>query len=222
MTSTREIFYNNLTLQSRKWEAYFDIYDRYFAKFVNNTPNVLEIGIAQGGSIEMWYKYFNNAKLYAVDAFKDVVNIKFPFHVDITIGDQADMDFWAAYVKTKPKFDIIIDDGGHDMEQQLNSLISLFPHLASGGVYLIEDVHTSYWPAYSGGFRKPGTCVEVIKGLVDLLNFQHVPDQAPDPKLLEIFKNLSNITFYNSVILLEKLPMVDFEVADSTKSNGPN
>ena len=48
-------------------------------------------------------------------------------------------------------FDIIIDDGGHTMEQQIASIETLFPALNEGGVYLCEDTHTSYWESTAAG-----------------------------------------------------------------------
>lgn len=214
MKSSRDIFYN-LKLVSKKWEPYFDHYDRYFNKFVAKKPNVLEIGVANGGSMEMWHRFFENANLYGVDVNQQVFDIKFDFDVKLDIGNQADLGFWQIYLKDKPQFDVVIDDGGHEMNEQLNTLISVFPHLRPGGVYLIEDTHTSYWSQWGGGFRQPHTFIEVVKGITDLLNIQHIKDHNPDPKLLNIFRGLSGISFYNSVVVLEKDITAPFKEAVS-------
>lgn len=216
MKSTRDIFYN-LTLLSKKWEPYFDIYDKFFNKFVGKTPNVLEIGVANGGSMEMWFKFFENAHLYGLDNNAQVLDLPFNFKVQIDIGNQADVTFWEKYLMDKPLFDVVIDDGGHEMAEQLNTLICVFPKLRPGGVYLIEDTHTSYWSQWNGGFRNPNTLIEVSKGLVDLLNLMHIKDRNPDPKLLDAFKGLSSISFFNSVVVFEKELVSPFVEAVSSR-----
>lgn len=203
MKSTKELFYK-LTLPSKKWQHYFDIYDRHFSPFIGKTPNVLEIGVDKGGSLELWHNFFENSMLYAIDNNAETKNIKFPFRVDIEIGDQDDEMFLKHYVSSRPDFDIIIDDGGHYMQQQLMSLIYLFPKLREGGIYVIEDVHTSYSKGYGGGFRNPNTFVEHCKSLVELLNVEFITDVNPPDDLAKLFFDLNSITFYNSVIVLEK------------------
>lgn len=203
MKSTKELFYK-LSLPSKKWQHYFDIYDRYLVPFIGLSPNVLEIGVDKGGSLELWHNFFENAKIYAIDINSDVRNIDFPFSVDIEIGDQTDKEFLQNYVYSKPDFDIIIDDGGHYMDQQLMSLIYLFPKLKHGGIYIIEDVHTSYSQGYNGGFRNPNSFLEHCKSLVELLNLEFITDVNPPDDLAKLFFDLNSITFYNSVIVLEK------------------
>ena len=59
----------------------------------------------------------------------------------VSIGDQADRDFWQRFRAETPPLDIVIDDGGHTVEQQRVTLEELLPHLRPGGVYICEDVH---------------------------------------------------------------------------------
>lgn len=212
MKSSKELFYK-LTLPSKKWQHYFDIYDRYFTSFIGKTANILEIGVDKGGSLELWNNFFENASLYAIDNNVNVKNIKFEFSVDIEVGDQADPNFLKNYTERKPMFDIIIDDGGHHVYQQLITLVHMFPRLREGGIYVIEDVHTSYVPAYGGGFRKSDTFVEHCKGLVELINLEFITNVDPPDELAKLFYNLGNITFYNSIIVLEKRPRCKIEPA---------
>lgn len=203
MKSTKELFYK-LKLPSKKWEHYFDIYDRYLQSFIGKNPSILEIGVDKGGSLELWQNFLENPKIYAIDSNPEVSNIKFPFEVTISIGDQADEKFLKNFTENTPEFDIIIDDGGHYMQQQLLSLIYLFPRLREGGIYIIEDVHTSYAKGYGGGFRDPNTFLEHCKSLVELINVEFITDVNPPDDLARLFFKLYNVTFYNSVIVLEK------------------
>jgi len=97
--------------------------------------------------------------------------------VQIVIGDQGDPAFWAKFKADFPEaLDIFIDDGGHLMTQQTVTLAQMFWHVRDGGIYLCEDMHTSYWPDWTGGYLNNDTMVERSKALVDTLNAWHSPD----------------------------------------------
>lgn len=204
MNQLKELFYKT-NKRSNKWSNYFEIYHRHFDKFLNQQINLLEIGIDQGGSLELWHEYFKDqCNLFAIDINPYVLTLEFDFAVDITIGDQTDYQFWTNYINNYPKFDIVIDDGGHTMADQLTTLIHIFPHLNDGGILLVEDTHTSYWPAWGGGINNPNTFIERSKSLIDLLHQQHIQNIQPNTQLNNIFKDLFSISFYDSVVVFEK------------------
>ena len=122
-----------------KWRHYFEIYDRHLAKFVGEPTALLEIGIYAGGSLDMWQAYLGpGSELYGVDI--DPYCTRFE-EATVFIGDQADRAFWQRFRAETPPLDIVIDDGGHTVEQQRVTLEELLPHLRPGGVYICEDVH---------------------------------------------------------------------------------
>jgi hypothetical protein len=203
MTSTYDIFYK-LKLLSKKWNNYFEVYDELLKNYVGKNPKMLEIGVAHGGSLELWLKYFDNeVDLYAVDINKDFLDYKFDAKVDYACVDQSSTEHWNAYLTGKPNFDIIVDDGSHDSEHQILTLITLFSKLNDGGIYVVEDTHTSYWPEWGGGLHKQGTFVEFAKQLIDLLHAPHIRESAP-PALVKAFVDLKSVTFHNSMVVLEK------------------
>lgn len=127
-----------------KWNHYFEIYDRHFRQFRGQEVHILEIGIYSGGSLEMWRDYFGpKAYIYGVDLEPDC-RVYESDRVKIFIGDQQDREFWREVRQKLPALDIVIDDGGHQPEQQIASLEELLPFLRPGGVYLCEDVHRTY------------------------------------------------------------------------------
>jgi demethylmacrocin O-methyltransferase len=65
------------------------------------------------------------------------------------------------------QFDIIIDDGGHTMNQQRISFMNLLSLVRSGGLYVIEDLETSYNPTYITDYSNSSTTIGLIKILVD-------------------------------------------------------
>lgn len=124
-----------------KWEHYFEIYERHFQKFVGREVHIVEVGIYSGGSLDMWKSYFGNGcKVYGID-IEEACRTYANETTSIFIGDQADRDFWKRFRKAVPKVDILIDDGGHQPEQQIVTLEEMLPHISSGGVYLCEDIH---------------------------------------------------------------------------------
>jgi len=123
-----------------KWNHYFDIYDRHFRQFREREVHVLEIGIYSGGSLEMWRDYFGpKAHLYGVD-IESACRVYETDNVKIFIGDQGDRLFWHEFRRKVPALDIVIDDGGHQPQQQIVSLEGLLPFLRPSGVYFCEDV----------------------------------------------------------------------------------
>ncbi|MBV8467574.1 MAG: class I SAM-dependent methyltransferase [Burkholderiales bacterium] len=187
-----------------KWVDYFDVYHRTFQRFRGKPIKFLEIGVQNGGSAHMWREYFGpQATIIGVDidpACKALENDGF----EIWIGDQADPDFWENFLRVHPQFDIVLDDGGHTMEQQIVTFESLFPALVDGGVYLCEDTHTSYFPMHGGGLRKPGTFHEYVKELVDRMHAWYHAPIAAVAEASYAAKNLYAMTVFDSIVVMEK------------------
>ena len=204
MNKISDFFYNQPKTNSiHKWAHYFDIYDKHFNKFKSKNPVILEIGVQNGGSLDMWNYYFdNNCKIYGVDI--DETCKKFQRdNIVIHIGDQEDKNFWDW--TDGLEFDIIIDDGGHYMNQQIRSYEILYDKVKDNGVYLCEDTHTSYWSDYRGGLLKKDTFIEYTKNFIDLINAYHVNYECSNPPIsLDFRKKTSCISYYDSIVVLDK------------------
>ena len=189
-----------------KWMHYFEIYDRHFSRFRGTDAHIVEIGVGAGGSLRMWKKYFGpKCTITGVD----VVNESKLFEeeqVQIVIGDQADREFLRELAAALPRIDILIDDGGHEMDQQIVTFEELFPHVAPTGVYLCEDLHTSYLPDFGGGYKKPGTYIEYSKSFIDYLHAWHAGD-AQSLTVTEFTKSAYSLHYYDSILVIEKRPM---------------
>jgi len=124
-----------------KWLHYFEAYHRHLHKFVGRPVTVVEVGIYSGGSLQMWRHYFGqDCRVHGVD-IQETCKAYEDLHTTIHIGDQADRAFWKRFRKSVPAVDVLIDDGGHQPEQQMVTLEEMLPHLRPGGVYICEDVH---------------------------------------------------------------------------------
>jgi hypothetical protein len=166
----------------------------------------------------MWNHYFDkNCQIYGVDVNPECLNIPSKLqttNVQVDIGDQADRGFWKNYLKDKPKFDIIIEDGGHYMQQQIVTYEELYHHVSDDGVYLCEDLHTSYWNELGGGLNNPNSFIEYSKKFIDMLHVYHIRDNNIQNEYKPFRKITNSVTYYDSVIVLEKT--VDEEIPNSS------
>jgi 23S rRNA U2552 (ribose-2'-O)-methylase RlmE/FtsJ len=186
-----------------KWVHYFDVYHRHFERFRDQKPVVLEFGVSQGGSLQMWRDYFGRgARIHGVDInpkYKELEQRR----TKIFIGDQADRDFLRSIADEIGPIDVVIEDGGHYFPQQINTFEEIFPRVTENGVFLIEDLHTSYWPKkYGGGLKQPGTFIEYAKDLTDQLNAWH--SREPNFQVDEITRTVRSMHWYDSIIVFEK------------------
>lgn len=185
-----------------KWLHYFDIYNRHFERFRDKEAVILEIGIFQGGSLQMWKNYFGSkAKIYGVDINPQCKEFE-EENISILIGSQSDREFLRELKKSIPPIDILIDDGGHTMQQQIVTFEELFSHIKENGVYLCEDLHTSYWKAYGGGYKRNGTFIEYSKNFVDYINAFHSKHKSL--AVNRFTETVDSIHYYDSVLVLEK------------------
>ena len=158
---------------------YVEMYDKYFAPMRNKKIKLLEIGFYHGSSAYLWDEYFTVADLYHIDIDRECYKYtnKLSNRSKLHMVDQSNPAQLTKYVQeVGGEFDIIIDDGSHMVEHQITSFRTLFPHLKSGGVYVIEDLFSSYWKEYGGSGSKaqPATntnsAISFLKALLDDMN----------------------------------------------------
>jgi hypothetical protein len=145
-------------------------YDFYFNCIRHKKINILEIGVDQGYSLFMWKRYFDNSIIYGMDKYSHTLpnNIKKEFK--IFIGDQSNEQFLKDVCNSVPLgFDIIIDDASHIPNLQVSSFNFLFKKLNKGGVYVVEDLYSSYYPKFKK--NKISSFIDFCKERVDDVNF---------------------------------------------------
>lgn len=189
-----------------KWTHYFEIYERHLARYRDREVHMLEIGVFHGGSVQMWKDYFGpKAHIYGVDISERAKSLE-EDRVKIFVGDQSDPEFLATLRRDIPRVDILLDDGGHTMQQQITTFLQLYHHIAEDGVYLCEDLHTSYWPQFGGGLRRPDTFIEFSKQLIDQLTAWHT--RTPEQFEVDDFTlSAHSMHYYDSMLVIEKRRM---------------
>jgi SAM-dependent methyltransferase len=199
---------------SDKWEHYLPIYEAAFSKFTacGQPIRLLEIGVQNGGSLQIWSKYLpEGSTIVGVDIDPACVRLPMEANISIRIGDATD-PVALDHMLGDAAFDVIIDDGSHYSHHVIATFEDCFKRLGPGGVYIIEDLHYSYVASRGGGFRHPNTSIEWLKGLVDTLNVDHFEsdaaaalDSAGLQSMRELGSQIAQITFFDSVAVVEKL-----------------
>lgn len=193
-----DLFYSNTGHTIHKWPHYLPIYEQLFSQS-GKSVRFLEIGVYRGGSLGLWRKYFGpEATIFGVDIDPDCSRYD---GVDgqVRIGSQDDAEFLQSVVAEMGGVDIILDDGSHIARHQRASLEILFPLLNEGGLYVIEDMHTSYWPTFEGGLKRKGTAIEVLKGKLDAMHRHYyksginTSDQIPEIESIQFFDSIAAI-----------------------------
>jgi hypothetical protein len=183
-----------------KWPHYFPIYEQHLARFRGTAARVLEIGVFRGGGLRLLRRYLGaDAVLVGLDI--DPVAVEAARGYTVVLGDQEDPTFLEQVHRDHGPFDVVIDDGGHVMRQQIVSIETLLPLMPAGGTYLVEDTHTSYWQEFGGSLRGPSTFVEWSKDVVDQLHAYHWSTATPPSPLVDL---VGSVHFYDSIVVFNR------------------
>jgi hypothetical protein len=199
----------NSTSDKLKNHGYQRVYPWFLSHFKKSPINLLEIGVADSESIELWKNYFENVNLFVIDILPIEINDKNVKVFQVDQSKENELEQFALNVNAK--FDIIIDDGSHVPDHQLLTLKTLWNNLKQGGVYIIEDIETSYWGksfiyGYKFNSNKSNT-VNVLQNAINyinskfLLNFNIRKSSLYD----NIFNSVESITYgHNCIVLIKK------------------
>lgn len=220
--SISQIFKDHDGKLSDKWLLYLDEWDRLFRPYKSKEIHLLEIGIQNGGSLEIWAKYFHKAKkILGCDINPSCDHLEFKDHrILVIVGDINSDESQNQLRRHSESFDIIIDDGSHKSKDIIQTFIRYFPHLSENGIYVVEDMHTSYWKDYDGGLYNPFSAMAFFKRLTDIVNQEHWRNEKTRKNFLIEFEKhagveisevelskIHSIEFVNSLCILIKKPI---------------
>jgi hypothetical protein len=184
------------------------IYERYLGVLREENINLLEIGVGGsddpnigGASLRMWKAYFSKANIYGLDLYdKSTLEQE---RIRIFRGSQDDPATLQKVASDIGFINVIIDDGSHICAHIIRSFEVLFPLLVPGGIYVVEDIGTSYWPDYGGSedFLNPNTSVAYFKRLVDGIQHPHFR-HAFTPTYADAHTRF--VHFYENMIFIQK------------------
>lgn len=197
-----ELYKKHQGYVSDKWDLYLDVYDRVLLPYRERKVNLFEIGVQNGGSLEIWDKFFINAnQLIGCDINESCAKLNHENKkISLFIGD-ANHDSTVARIASRVKdFDIVIDDGSHTSGDIIKSFLNYFPLVKDEGLYIIEDLHCSYWSLYQGGLYDPLSSLSFFKRLIDVQNFQHWGVDIRREEYLADFENKYGISFTEELL----------------------
>lgn len=219
MERLKEIFLAHKGKISDKWQLYIETWDELFEEFREQPVKILEIGIQNGGSLEVWAEYFKNASCIVgcdIEEKCGELNFSDP-RIQVVVGDVLNESTLSAIKQISPEYTIIIDDGSHKSSDIIKTFGGFFPVLEFGGIYIAEDLHASYWSLFEGGLYEPFSAKAFLCRLVDLLNFEHWHKRTDRLAYLEPFFShygflmheqdlgtLHSIKFLNSLCIIRK------------------
>lgn len=123
--------------------GYLPKYEFFLNKFKNEKINILELGVYHGSSIHMWAQYFERAEIFGCDISPQT----FKYHDERIHINILDLSKPSSYpILAARQYRIILDDASHYHDHQLLAFFNLFPYVEKGGIYIIEDLQTSFPP----------------------------------------------------------------------------
>jgi hypothetical protein len=185
---------------------YDKIYDFFLKNMYEKQGSILEIGINKCSSLKVWLELFPNAYIYGIDIKVEKQGSKF----EIFKKDQSkEQDLLEIKEKIKDKnLFFINDDGSHIPEHQLLTFNTFFPLLEEGGIYIIEDIETSYWTkkglyGYSTryGYKHEKSIIELFKDVADGVNSEFAGEREYKVKHMNL---IGSITFSRNCIIIVK------------------
>jgi len=189
-----------------KWGLHFytPVYHELFCRLRDRPIRLLEIGVggydlktSGGASLAMWADYFSEGQITSID----IMEKRLPLHPRIKLfqGSQENAGLLKRVCDERGPFDVIIDDGSHVPKHVVATFQHLFPTLADGGIYVIEDTQTAFWPQFGGSILHGGDTVKLARTLIECLHHAEVvvadrthafPPFAKQVKSFRVFHNL--------------------------------
>tara|TARA_B100000035_G_C20930004_1_gene522603 strand:- start:51 stop:908 length:858 start_codon:yes stop_codon:yes gene_type:complete len=209
--------FENSKKYSIKWSSYFQVYEKIFSKYKNKKIKFVEIGVANGGSLFMWQKYFGRkAKIIGIDLNPNAKKLE-KYGFKIYIGNQSDRKFWDYFYKKEGKIDLILDDGGHKNLQQISTVHYSLNHIKDGGKIVVEDTSLSY---LKKEFNNPSkySFINFAKNIIDII---HTRSPLLKKELNFYAKKIFLIEFFESIVVFSidsKKCFMNKEVSNNAKN----
>jgi hypothetical protein len=218
MQNYTEIHLNHTGKSSDKWESYLPVYDRLFSPFRDNSVNILQIGVHNGGSLEVLAKYFRQAvHIIGSDTNPSCGDLKYDDpRISIVVGNINTQEVLDSITSKLQAIDLLIDDGSHTSADVVATFVNYFQLVSPGGLYIIEDTHSLYWEAAGGGVLRGHSAQQLFKLLTDVVNLEHWQRDLPLNTYLSTFFLadaipdviaegwVEGIEFLNSLIVVRK------------------
>jgi hypothetical protein len=201
-----------------KWSLYLRVYEDLFESKRSAALNLLEIGIQNGGSLELWAQYLSNAEhIVGCDIDPQCGTLFFDdTRISVVVGDANSGEVMQSIQSICPSYDVIIDDGSHVPGDVITTFVNYFPMLTPGGSYVVEDLHCDYRASHGGGILQSRTSLNFFHFVVHLMHQSYwSEDLAPEDFAGDFISKehfplflkqrwIDSITFYDSMVVLHR------------------
>lgn len=194
-----------------KWGPHFytPSYHELFSELRDRPIRLLEIGVGGydlktigGASLAMWADYFPGGHITGIDIAEKRLALN-P-RIKIFQGSQNDPTFLKKVCDERGPFDIIIDDGSHIPKHVVTSFHLLFPSLVNGGLYVIEDVQTAFWPRFGGSILHGGDTVKFARTLIECLNHAEIAIVEQSHSFPPFAKQIKSFRAFHNLFVIDK------------------
>lgn len=215
----KTLFLNHSGKITDNWALYVNELDNIFYPYQNQSINVLAFCIGNGGMLEVYSKYFANAKKI-IGCDPNVTSQMLEFddpRISLITGNYFTDEFEARVLQQASNYDIIIIDGVHHSDDLIRHFTRYFKHVNEKGIYLIKHLYSSYWAKFNGGLYNPFSAMAFFKRLADIINYEHWRDGQHNADYLSAYKEkfgvrlnktdlswIHSIHFYNSLCIIQK------------------
>lgn len=132
------------------WHDYFSTYEQVLGHLRAKPIVLVEIGVLDGGGIRTWAKWLEHPEARVIGV--DTETFRYKGCSDPRVLVLTEDAGSPRIAKVLPRrIDVLLDDGPHFAAQQLATFSLLWPQVAPGGFYCMEDLHTAWSPAHCNG-----------------------------------------------------------------------
>lgn len=175
-----------------KGHGFTEFYYPYFKDLKH--PIILEIGTFKGASIKMYNDFFDgDCEIYCIDIDPKCDVSYLGDNIHFYIVDQGNEKQLNDFVSKlgEIKFDIILDDGSHYVSHQMLTYSVFRKLLKSDGMYIIEDLHTSFKELWTYNTSQKTTTLDFFVNFVPFYGFS-------DELNLELFNEIETVNLFNN------------------------
>ena len=191
------------------WHRYLPFYEPYF-NYLGDAHCVLEYGVYRGASVRYLSERFGQASIIGCDILAPLPEWPRSERINYVTLDQGNPQALEQLFDDHPgPFDLVIEDGSHEPTHQRNCLVATLPHVRPGGVYIVEDLHTSH-PDYRNmarGDRGVTNCYHLLLALEHVIATGKTFDERAARTLSrnslftkdqvdELFRTIAGVEFY--------------------------
>lgn len=186
--------------------GYHRFYPWFLAHLKGEEISLLEIGIDRTESLKLWKGYFGKVNLHGLDIVeKDFIDEEVTLH---QVDQSSDVELDEFVKNIGITFDVILDDGSHVPDHQMLTINKLWNLVKPGGVYIIEDIETSYWKrSRIYGYRFNAGKNGIMRNfcdLVDVINSEFSKKNTQNSLIKQFAREVEMVTFAQNCIILVK------------------